>query len=168
MNDAPFLINGVLRFTGEVPDDARTQSERPGKLQRFVRLSDERISMNDWNPWTEKVEIYAFPFKPEMYSYTILRGVDVLRQPYTIITVHGQGSHELSMQVWDHRPQRLHTVLRGLDGKNGLKLPFQIMTMTADSTLRLHKFARELALHTGRTDTHATLTQFWESTNVHA
>jgi len=45
MNDAPFLINGVLRFTGEVPDDARTQSERPGKLQRFVRLSDQRISI---------------------------------------------------------------------------------------------------------------------------
>ncbi len=168
MIDAPFLINGALLFTGEVPDDARTQSERPGKLQRFVRLSDGRVSMNDWDPWTEKVETYAFPFKPEVYSYTILRGVDVLRQPYTIVTVHGQGSHELSLQLWDHRPQRLHTILRGLDGKNWLKLPFQIMTMSADSTLRFRKFALDLALHTGRTDTHAALAQLWEDTNVYA
>ncbi len=153
------LLDEPLYLIGKIPNNDTIPGEN-AKPNRFVRISNERVAMNDWNGSSQTVETYSFPMDPSILkeSLSITRSVDCEKQPYILITVQGRLSH-ITMQCWDHRPTRLYTVMRNLLGKR--EMPFQIMEMNPASTARFQQFAIAVAEQTGRTEIKEALTTLW-------
>ena len=153
------LLDEPLYLIGKIPNNDTIPGEN-AKPNRFVRISNERVAMNDWNGSSQTVETYSFPMEPSILkeSLSITRGVDCEKQPYILITVQGRLSH-ITMQCWDHRPTRLYTIMRNLLGKR--EMPFQIMEMSPASTARFQQFAIAVAEQTGRTEIKEALTALW-------
>jgi len=153
------LLDEPLYLIGKIPNNDTIPGEN-AKPNRFVRISNERVAMNDWNGSSQTVETYSFPMEPSILkeSLSITRDVDREKQPYTLITVQGRLSH-ITMQCWDHRPTRLYTVMRNLLGRR--EMPFQIVEMNPASTTRFQQFAIAVAEQTGHTEIKEALTALW-------
>ena len=158
------LLDEPLYLIGKIPNNDTIPGENANP-NRFVRISNERVAMNDWDGLERTVKTHSFPMDPSILkeSLSITRGVDCEKQPYILITVQGRLSH-ITMQCWDHRPTRLYTVMRNLLGRR--EMPFQIMEMNPASTARFQQFAIAVAEQTGRTEIKEALTTLWATSSM--
>ena len=153
------LLDESLYLSGKI-----LANQIPGeeaKPARFVRITANRVSLNDWDSWNKAVKIYAFRRPPESdpFSIWISRDKSNDNKPYIMITVYGSDGAHITMQRWDHNLNHLYTLMRGLPDK--WTLPMQIMEMNPASTARFQQFAIAVAEQTGRTDIKEALTTLW-------
>lgn len=158
----PFLFAKPLLLRGSAVSLLAAVQQDP---DRFLRIADTQVSLNDWDAWDGRVQVFRFARRPLAHALYITRGVDCERQPYTLVGLTCPPEHGLHMQVWDHRPDRLYTTMQMPRGS--LYAPFQILEMNAGSTTRFQRFALDLAAHTGRADLRAALTHLWSQPYVH-
>ncbi len=158
----PFLFTRPLLLCGRVVSLLAAAAQDP---DRFLRIADNHVALNDWDAWDGRVQIFRFARTPFPHALYITRGVDGEQQPYTVVGLSSPPDYGLRMQVWDHRPNRLYTTMQMPRGS--LYAPFQILDMDGASTARFQRFTLDLAAHTERTDLYAALSTLWSRPNVH-
>ena len=165
MTSTHSLLSEPLYLLGRIPNNDTIPGENADP-ERFVRIGTERVAMNDWEAATQKVKMYSFPMNPLMLkeSLSITRGVDTAQQPYVLITIRGTYSNFMTMQCWDHRPERLHTIIRFAFSNH--TMPFQIMEMNPDSTARFQQFAIAVAEQTDHAEIKEALTTLWATSSM--
>lgn len=160
------LLDEPLYLIGKIPNNDTIPGEN-AKPNRFVRISNERAAMNDWE-WIEPNgrNVLLPHGSLDTEGVTLDHPRRRLREA-TLHPHHGTGrlSH-ITMQCWDHRPTRLYTVMRNLLGKR--EMPFQIMEMSPASTARFQQFAIAVAEQTGRTEIKEALTALWATPSTTA
>ena len=159
------LLDKPLYLSGKILPDNKIPGEEASP-NRFLRVTTDRVSLNDWDAWNKAVKIFAFKRPPESdpFSIWISRDRSNDNKPYIMITVYGNDGAHITMQRWDYNPSHLYTIMRGLPDK--WTMPCQIMEMNPDSTARFQQFAIAVAEQTDHAEIKEALTTLWATSST--